>query len=147
MPICKSCALRSSLFVCSGPQHAAAAAILDSNSYFHDRACGGLVMIKKLGPLADPKDLIFGGWDIFKDNAFQASAKAGVLSTEHLGQVKTFLSGIRPMKAAFDHEYVKKLDGAHVKKEKNKYELALQIKEDIANFKKTRRVSRLVTCW
>ncbi|PYT57068.1 MAG: inositol-3-phosphate synthase, partial [Acidobacteria bacterium] len=111
------------------------------------RTEGRSPLIKKLVPLAEPKDLIFGGWDIFKDNAYQAAAKAGVLSTEHLGQVKTFLSGIRPMKAAFDHEYVKKLDGAHVKKEKNKYELALQIKEDIANFKKTRRVSRLVTCW
>src|SRR5690348_17938356 len=51
------------------------------------------------------------------------------------------------MKAAFDHEYVKRLEGSHVKKAKNKYELALQIKEDIANFKKTNKVSRTVMCW
>jgi len=104
-------------------------------------------LIKKFVPLADTRDLIFGGWDIFRDNAYQAAAKAGVLNHEHLADVKTFLSGIRPMKAAFDHEYVKRLEGSHVEKAKNKYELALQIKEDIANFKKTRRVSRLVTCW
>ena len=111
------------------------------------RTEGRSPLIKKLVPLADLKDLSFGGWDIFKDNAYQAAAKAGVLNPEHLGQVKTFLSGIQPMKAAFDHEYVKRLEGTHVKKAKNKYELALQIKEDIANFKKNRRVSRLVTCW
>ena len=103
--------------------------------------------IKKFVPLAGLDDLVFGGWDIFKDNAYQAAAKAGVLSNEHLAKVKPFLSKIKPMKAAFDREYVKKLDGTHVKKAKNKYELALQIKEDIANFKKSSRSSRLVTCW
>jgi myo-inositol-1-phosphate synthase len=104
-------------------------------------------LIKKFVPLAGLDDLVFGGWDIFKDNAYEAAANAGVLSPEHLAKVKPFLSKIKPMKAAFDKEYVKRLDGTWVKKAKNKYELALQIKEDIANFKKTSRVSRLVTCW
>src|SRR5216683_6483343 len=103
--------------------------------------------IKKFVPLADLDDLVFGGWDPFKDNAYQAAAKAGVLSNEDLKKVKPFLSKIKPMKAAFDKEYVKKLDGTYVKKAKNKYELALQIKEDIANFRKTSRATRLVTCW
>jgi len=104
-------------------------------------------LIKKLVPLAELDDLVFAGWDLFKDNAYEAAAKAGVLSKEHLAKVKPFLSKIKPMKAAFDKEYVKKLDGTYVKKAKNKYELALQIKEDIANFRKTSRASRLVTCW
>jgi myo-inositol-1-phosphate synthase len=104
-------------------------------------------LIKKFVPLAELDDLVFGGWDLFKDNAYEAAAKAGVLSKEHLGRVKPFLSKIKPMRAAFDKEYVKKLDGTYVKKAKNKYELALQIREDIANFKKTSRASRLVTCW
>jgi myo-inositol-1-phosphate synthase len=104
-------------------------------------------LIKKFVPLAEPDDLVFGGWDLFKDNAYEAAAKAGVLSKEHLAKVKQFLSKIKPMKAAFDKEYVKKLDGTYVKKAKNKYELALEIKEDIANFRKTSRASRLVTCW
>jgi myo-inositol-1-phosphate synthase len=104
-------------------------------------------LIKKFVPLAELDDLVFSGWDLFKDNAYVAAAKAGVLSKEHLAKVKPFLSKIKPMKAAFDKEYVKKLDGTYVKKGKNKYELALQIKEDIANFRKTSRASRLVTCW
>src|SRR2546428_1819560 len=78
------------------------------------RTEGRSPLIKKLVPLAEPKDLIFGGWDIFKDNAYQAAAKAGVLSTEHLGQGKTLLSGIRPMKAAVDHEEGKKPEGGSV---------------------------------
>ena len=104
-------------------------------------------LIHKFVSLAELDHLVFGGWDIFKDNAFEAASKAGVLSKEHLGKVKPFLSKIKPMKAAFDKEYVKKLDGTHVKKAKNKYELALQLKEDIANFRKSSRASRLVTCW
>jgi len=104
-------------------------------------------LIHKFVPLTGLDDLVFCGWDIFKDNAYEAAANAGVLSPEHLAKVKPFLSKIKPMKAAFDKEYVKRLDGTWVKKAKNKYELALQIKEDIANFRKTSRVSRLVTCW
>jgi myo-inositol-1-phosphate synthase len=111
------------------------------------RTDGRSPQINKFVPLSDLKDLVFGGWDIFKDNAYQAASKAGVLSSEHLQKVKPFLSGITPMKAAFDREYVKKLDGSHVKKGKNKYDLALQIKEDIEKFRKAKRVSRLVTCW
>jgi len=111
------------------------------------RTDGRSPQINKFVPLSDLKDLVFGGWDIFKDNAYQAASKAGVLSSEDLQKVKPFLSGITPMKAAFDREYVKKLDGSHVKKGKNKYDLALQIKEDIEKFRKANRVTRLVTCW
>jgi myo-inositol-1-phosphate synthase len=111
------------------------------------RTEGRSPQIKKFVPVAELKDLSFGGWDIFKDTAYQAAAKAGVLSPQDLEKVKPFLSEIKPMKAVFDREYVKKLDGTHVKKAKNKYELALQIKEDIANFKKEKRVARMVTCW
>src|SRR5215831_13840383 len=103
--------------------------------------------IKDFVPLADLDDIVFGGWDIFKDDAYQAAAKAGVLNFQDLVKVKTFLKSIKPMKAAFDREYVKRLDGTYVKKAKNKYELALQIKEDIETFRKTKKASRLVTCW
>jgi myo-inositol-1-phosphate synthase len=111
------------------------------------RTDGRSPKIRKFVPLGELHDLVFAGWDIYKDNAFQSAANAGVLSLEDLAKVKPFLSGIKPMKAAFDPEYVKKLNGPNVKKGKNKYELALQIKEDIANFRKTSKVSRLVTCW
>jgi len=111
------------------------------------RTEGKSPLIKKFVPLADLNDFVFGSWDLFKDDAYQAAEKAGVLSYQDLQQVKPFLKTIKPMKAAFDREYVKRLDGTYVKKAKNKYELALQLKDDIANFRKTKRVSRLVACW
>src|ERR1700737_2008233 len=75
------------------------------------RTEGRSPQIKKFVPLGELNDLIFGGWDIFKDDAYQSAANAGVLSLEDLAKVKPFLSGIKPMKAAFDPEYVKKLNG------------------------------------
>jgi myo-inositol-1-phosphate synthase len=103
--------------------------------------------IKDLVKLAKLDDLVFGGWDIFPDSSYEAAAKAGVLDAHHLSLVKAFLSKIRPMSAAFDREYVKMLDGKHVKKGKTKYDIALQIKDDIANFKKKNGCSRLVMLW
>jgi myo-inositol-1-phosphate synthase len=104
-------------------------------------------LIKELVPLAGLNDLVFGGWDVFPDNAYEAASKAGVLNPQHLAKVKSLLGGIRPMKAAFDREYVKRLEGKHVKKAKNKFALAEQIQEDIAAFKKRSGASRLVMVW
>jgi myo-inositol-1-phosphate synthase len=80
--------------------------------------------IKEFLPLATLNDLVFTGWDIFEDNMYAAAAKAGVLDAQLLDQVKPFLSSIKPRKAVFDHNYVKKLDGPNVKKGKNKMDLA-----------------------
>ncbi len=103
--------------------------------------------IKDLVKLARLEDLVFGGWDIFPESSYEAAAKAGVLDPHHLAEVKSFLSKIKPMSAAFDREYVKMLDGKNVKKGKNKYDIALQLKADIANFKKKHGCSRLVMLW
>ena len=51
------------------------------------------------------------------------------------------------MKAVFDHNYVKLIDGPNVKKGKNKMDLAEQLIDDIRQFKKTSKASRLVTIW
>ena len=111
------------------------------------RTDGRSPRIKDLVKLAKLEDIVFGGWDIFPDSSYEAAAKAGVLDPHHLAMVKTFLSKIKPMPAAFDREYVKMLDGKNVKKGKNKYEIALQIKDDIAKFKKKHGCSRLVMLW
>jgi myo-inositol-1-phosphate synthase len=111
------------------------------------RTEGRTPSIKSFVPLSGLNDLVFAGWDIFTDDAYQSAANAGVLNPQDLGKVKSFLSTIKPMKAAFDHNFVKLIDGPNIKKGKNKYELALQLKDDIAKFRKTSGVSRLVTCW
>jgi myo-inositol-1-phosphate synthase len=111
------------------------------------RTDGRSPKIKDFIPLARLDDMVFGGWDIFPDSSYEAATKAGVLDPHHLALVKTFLSKIKPMRAAFDHEYVKMLNGTHVKKGRTKYDIALQIKRDIANFKKKHRCSRMVMLW
>jgi myo-inositol-1-phosphate synthase len=103
--------------------------------------------IKEFVPLAGLNDLVFGGWDVFPDNAYEAAQKAGVLDSKDLEKAKKFLGGIEPMKAAFDQNYVKKLHGPNVKKAKTKLDLAEQIREDIRNFKKKNKCDRLVMVW
>jgi myo-inositol-1-phosphate synthase len=111
------------------------------------RTEGRSPLIKDFVPLEKLDNLVFGGWDIFPDTAYEAAAKAGVLEPHHLEKIKGLLSSIRPMKAAFDQEYVKKLEGKHVKKAKTKYDLAEQLKEDIQEFKKKSGAQRLVMVW
>src|SRR5271170_3236200 len=67
--------------------------------------------IKDFVKLADLKDIVFGGWDVFPDTAYQAAAKAGVLNPKDLAKAEKFLKTIKPMKAAFDQNYVKLLTG------------------------------------
>ena len=103
--------------------------------------------IKDFVPLAKLDDLVFGGWDVFKDDAYQAASNAGVLDAKDLGKVQRFLKTIKPMKAAFDQHYVKNLNGPNIKKGKNKFDLAEQLREDIRNFKKKNKCDRLVMVW
>jgi myo-inositol-1-phosphate synthase len=104
-------------------------------------------MIRDFVPLAALDQLVFGGWDIFADSAYEAAAHAGVLGEKHLAAVKPFLDGIKPMPGVFDQSYVKKLHGTHVKTGKSKAELAEQTVADIANFKKAHNCDRLVMVW
>ena len=103
--------------------------------------------INEFVPLAKLNDLVFTGWDIFEDNMYEAATKAGVLEKSLLEQVKPLLSSIKPRKAVFDKNYVKRLDGPNVKKGKNKMELAEQLRQDIRDFKKESGADRLVMIW
>jgi myo-inositol-1-phosphate synthase len=103
--------------------------------------------INEFVPLAKLNDLVFGGWDVYPDNAYEAASKAGVLESKDLDKVEKFLRGIKPMKAAFDQNYVKNLSGPNVKKAKNKLDLAEQVREDIREFKKKNKCDRLVMVW
>jgi myo-inositol-1-phosphate synthase len=111
------------------------------------RTDGRSPKVKDFVPLATLDDLVFTGWDIFEDNMYAAARNAGVLERDLLDKVKGRLSAITPMKAVFDHNYVKKIDGPNVKKGKNKMDLAEQLRQDIRDFKKTSRASRLITIW
>ena len=103
--------------------------------------------IKEFVPLADLKDIEFGGWDIFEDNAYVAACKAGVLDRTLLDQLRPELEQIRPMPAVFEQNYVKRLTGTNVKQGKTKMDLADQVREDIRTFKARRNLSRVVMTW
>jgi myo-inositol-1-phosphate synthase len=103
--------------------------------------------IKEFVPLAALSDLVFTGWDIFEDDMYSAAANAGVLERELLDRVKPFLSSVKPRKAVFDRNYVKRLNGPNVKKGKSKMDLAEQVRSDIREFKKHSGATRLITIW
>jgi len=111
------------------------------------RTEGRTPLIHDFVPLEKLENLVFGSWDIFPDTAYEAAANAAVLGPGHLAEVKSMLSRIRPMKAAFDQTYVKRLTGTHVKKGRTKYDLALQLRDDIQKFQKKTRVARTVVIW
>jgi len=104
-------------------------------------------LIKDFVPLASLEDIVFGAWDIFPDSAYEAAMTAGVLEKELLAQLKSQLQKVKPMKAVFDQHYVKRLNGTNVKEGKNKLELAEQLIEEIAEWKRKNKCARLVMIW
>jgi myo-inositol-1-phosphate synthase len=104
-------------------------------------------MVKDLVPLASLDDLVFGGWDIFEDDCYEAALTAGVLEPSLLAQVKPEMEAIKPWPAVFDRRYVKRLDGPNVKKGASKLELAEQLRADIRRFKQENKLDRLVMIW
>ena len=101
--------------------------------------------IKEFVPLADLKDIVFTGWDIFEDNVYESASHAHVLDKDLVEQLKPYLQTIKPLPAVFDQYYVKRLEGTNVKTGKNKRDLAEQLRADIREFKKT--VDRVVVLW
>ncbi|HXG56364.1 MAG TPA: inositol-3-phosphate synthase [Vicinamibacterales bacterium] len=111
------------------------------------RTEGRSPLIRDFVPLASLDDIVFGGWDIFNDNAYEAATHAGVLDKDLLEQIRPELEAITPMSAVFDQRYVKRLDGPNVKKGKNKKDLANQLIEDMRRFKQANNCDRLVMVW
>jgi myo-inositol-1-phosphate synthase len=111
------------------------------------RTEGRSPLIKDFVPLSSLDDVVFGAWDIFEDNSYEAAKTAGVLEADLLEKIRPELEAIKPMPAVFDRRYVKRLDGPNVKKGKNKKELAEQLREDMRRFKQQHNCERLVMVW
>ena len=111
------------------------------------RTDGRSPMIKDFVPLSPIQNLVFGGWDIFEDNAYEAAAHAKVLEPALLEQVKGPLSAITPMKAVFDQNYIKRITGPNVKKAANNMDKAEMLMDDIRQFKENSGADRLVMVW
>jgi len=103
--------------------------------------------IKDFVPLHTLDDLVFGGWDIYEANGYEAALYAKVLSREHLEAIKDFLGDIKPLRAVFDRRFVKNLDGAYVKPGQNLRQHVEALKDDIAQFKKRHQLDQCVMVW
>ena len=103
--------------------------------------------IKDFVPLSPLKDLVFGGWDIYDDNCYQAALACGVIDKQELEPIRKQLEEIKPWSAVFDPAFVKNLSGPNVKQAANKMELAEMLMLDMENFKKQHDLERLVMCW
>lgn len=97
--------------------------------------------------MASLDDIVFGAWDVYPANAYESAINAEVLKEKDIEPVKDELLKIVPMKAAFDKNYAKRLDGDNVKTCKNRWDMMEQVRADIQNFKKTTGVSRVVVLW
>jgi myo-inositol-1-phosphate synthase len=105
-------------------------------------------LIRDFVPLASLDDLVFGAWDPFPDDAYVAALRAGVLDAgRHLEAIGDQLRAVQPMPAAFDHSYVKRLDGPNVKDRSDKRAMLEGIRADINAFREAHLVDRLVMIW
>lgn len=103
--------------------------------------------IKDFVPLHELDDLVFGGWDLYPANCYEAALYARVLQREHLEAIKDFLAGIEPMPAVFDRRFVKNLDGTYIKPGQSLRRQIEALKADIAQFKERHQVRQCVMVW
>jgi myo-inositol-1-phosphate synthase len=103
--------------------------------------------VKDIVPIADLKDIVFGGWDLFPENAYDAAMYAEVLKEKDLKLVKEEMEAIVPMPAAFDHNWAKRLNGTNIKKVTGRMDMVEQLRQDIRDFKAKNNCSRIVVLW
>ncbi len=112
------------------------------------RTEGRTPLVKDLVSLAELDDLVFGAWDVYPDDAYVSAVNAGVLDVHrHLEPVADALRAVRPMTAAFDPSYVKRLDGTHTKGAIPRRAMLEALRDDIRSFRETNACDRLVMIW
>ncbi|HYO75440.1 MAG TPA: inositol-3-phosphate synthase, partial [Thermoanaerobaculia bacterium] len=111
------------------------------------RTDGNSPPIRDFLPLAKLDDIVFGAWDIFPDNAYESAVHADVLTSKHLDPIKDELQSIVPMAGVFYPEYVRRLNGTHVKQGSSKADMVEQLRQDIRTFKETNGCERAVAVW
>ena len=103
--------------------------------------------VKHILPIASLDDIVFGAWDLYEDDAYDAAIKASVLRQGDIEPVKEELRAIRPYKALFDKNYATNIDGPNVKTGETRWELTEQLRQDIRSFKEKNNCERVVVIW
>lgn len=111
------------------------------------RTEGRVPRINEFLPLESLDDLVFGGWDINKENLYEIAIRNGVLEKSLLDTLRDKLEPLTVMKAVFDKKFVRNLDGEWIKQGADKRELADQIIDDIQGFTKSNDTQRNIMIW
>jgi myo-inositol-1-phosphate synthase len=104
-------------------------------------------LIKEIVPITSLENIVFGGWDIYFDNAYEAALKAKVVDRYLLEQLKDEMELIKPMSAVFDESFIKNINGENTKKFKTKMDAANLLIQDMRNFIKLNGCDRAVIVW
>ena len=102
---------------------------------------------KDIVPLANLDDIVFGTWDVYPQNAYQAAVYAEVLKAKDIEPVREELMAIKPLKAAFDRNYAKRLDGDNVKDCKTRWEMVVELQKASKTLNVSMVVSVLLVIW
>lgn len=103
--------------------------------------------VKHILPIAPLHDIVFGAWDIYEDNGYEAAVKANVLRSSDIDPVKDELTQIQPYKALFDKSYATNIDGPNVKEPATRWEQTEELRKDIRHFKEANNCDRVVVIW
>lgn len=102
--------------------------------------------VRNIIPLAPLGDIVFGAWDIYEDDAYEAAIKADVLKQRDIAPVADELHAIKPYKALYEKEYATNIDGPNIKTGTLK-ERTDALREDIRTFKTQHGCDRVVVIW
>ena len=103
--------------------------------------------VKHILPIAPLHDIVFGAWDIYEDNGYEAAVKANVLRSSDIDPIKDELTQIQPYKALFDKSYATNIDGPKVKEPATRWEQTEELRKDIRHFKEANNCDRVVVIW
>ncbi|MCQ2114137.1 MAG: inositol-3-phosphate synthase [Bacteroidaceae bacterium] len=97
--------------------------------------------------VADLDDIVFGAWDVYPADAYRSAMYAEVLKKEDIEPVRSELEKIVPLKAAFDKNFAKRLDGENVKNAATRWDMVEQLRDDIRTFKAKNKCDRIIVAW
>jgi myo-inositol-1-phosphate synthase len=103
--------------------------------------------INDLVPLTPLANIVFGGWDIFFDNAYEAAKKAKVVDPNLLEELRDEMEKIVPMSAVFDERYIKNIHGENRKRYKTNMDAAEMLRADMKKFMKDNNCTRAAIVW
>ena len=101
----------------------------------------------EIAPIASLDDIVFAAWDVYPANAYESAINAEVLKEKDINPVREELEAIKPMAAAFDRDYAKRLDGDNIMHGATRWQMVENLRRDIREFKEKNGIDRVVVLW